>query len=463
MNINHRSETVMSFNLAHKLVHFIRLAPAIVLTFCFTLVSPQIVAQQDDLEQLTLLNRAGMSAEAYALSLQMLEEWEGEPAFDLQYGVAAVDTGFFSEAIFALERVIAAQPDNHYARLELARAYFAAQEDERAKAEFEQVLASNPPAEVRNNIRPYLDTIIAREGNRRAIWRGSLDIRTGYDSNINAATDDDLSFLLGLPPGSLITEAPIEDSFTSVAGGLTYSIPLNAQSDVSINGNFNHRENGSGDLTQTSGGFSAAYSLRKDASTFGLALQTNHFRLEEAAFRNLVGISASWKYAVSPQSSITFFGQATDLEHHNNISADALVTSAGLSIQHQFIAAYQPVLTVGLNVGSQDASNEDAPGALQNTERNTFGMNLGLGLSFSRDLQLSTSLRVQDSEFAEEQGSIGEVRDDLNITGNIALNWRATDNWILGGLISLTDNDSNAGFTDYQRDQVSLTARYLFR
>ena len=70
---------------------------------------------------------------------------------------------------------------------------------------------------------------------------------------------------------------------------------------------------------------------------------------------------------------------------------------------------------------------------------------------------------MQSSEFAEEQGPIGEEREDLNITGNIALNWRAADNWILGGLISLTDNDSNAGFTDYQRDQISLTARYLLR
>ena len=430
-----------------------------------SIVLPSIssFAQESELEQLTLLNRAGMSAEAYALATEILLEWEGEPAFDLQYGVAAVDTGFFSEGIFALERVITAQPDNQYARLELARAYFAAQEDERARAEFERVLASNPPVEVRNNIRPYLDTIIARESSRRAVWRGSLDFRTGYDSNINAATDDDLSFLLNLPPGSLITEPPIEDSFSSIAGGLTYSIPLNAQSDFSINGNLSHRENGSGGLIQSTGGLSFAYGLRKDANTFGVAVQTNHFRLNETAFRNLFGVSASWKHTFSPQSSITLFGQATDLQHHTNLPADALITTLGVTMQHQFAATNQPVLTLGFNAGSQDASNDELNGALQNTERDTLGLNIGLGLSFSRDLQLSTSLRVQSSEFAEEQGPIGEEREDLNITGNIALNWRAADNWILGGLISLTDNDSNAGFTDYQRDQISLTARYLLR
>ena len=447
---------------ACSFTHFMSSIYAVIFACSLGLLSLPSLAQESELEQLTLLNRAGMSAEAYALAIHMLLEREGEPAFDLQYGVAAVDTGFFSEGIFALERVIVAQPDNQYARLELARAYFAAQEDERARAEFERVLASNPPTEVRNNIRPYLDTIIARESSRRAVWRGSLDLRTGYDSNVNAATEDDLSFLLGLAPGSLITEAPIEDSFSSIAGGLTYSIPLNTQSDFSINGNLNHRENGSGDLTQSTGGLSFAYGLRKDANTFGVAVQANHFRIDEVAFRNLLGVSASWKHALSSQSSITLFGQMTDLQHHTNLTADALVTTLGLTMQHQFAAVNQPVLTVGFNAGVQDASNDELSGALQNTERDTLGLNIGLGLSFSRDLQLSTSLRVQHSEFEEEQLNVG-VRDDLNVTGNIALNWRAADNWILGALVSLTDNDSNAGFTDYQRDQVSLTARYLFR
>ena len=458
MNNYHRPRAKGPFGLAR----IFRSALAVITTSSL-LASSQAFAQDDNLEQLTLLNRAGLSGQAYELALEMLEQWEGEPAFDLQYGVAAVDTGFFSEGIFALERVIANQPDNDYGRLELARAYFAAQEDERAKVEFERVLAANPPAEVRNNVRPYLDTIIARESRRRAVWRGSLDLRTGYDSNINASTDDDLSYLLNLPPGSLITSTPIEDSFASLAGGITYSKPLTTQSDFSVNGNVSHRENGSGDLLQSTAGVSMAYSLRKDSSTFGLALQTNHFRLDQNAFRNLVGLSASWKYAATPQSSFTLFGQATELYHHNTPVADALVGSVGITMQHQFAATYQPSLTFGINAGFQNADKDDLAGALANTERNTLGMNLGLGLSFSRDLQLSTSVRLQRSEYAEELGLPPVVRDDLNLTTNMALNWRATDNWIVGLLGSYTDNDSNAGFTDYQREQFSLTARYLFR
>ncbi len=175
------------------------------------------------------------------------------------------------------------QPDNNYARLELGRAYFAAQEDDRAKIEFERVLASNPPQEVSENVRPYLDTISAREGRRRAIWRGSFEVMTGYDSNINASTDDDLSSLIGLPPGTLDTATPQEDSFASLVGVLAYTKPLTTSSDISISGNMNHRENTSGDLPQSAAGLSLAYSRRSETGSFRVAIQGNHFRLEESA------------------------------------------------------------------------------------------------------------------------------------------------------------------------------------
>ena len=133
------------------------------LVFSLFACAPLAMAQTD-IETLQALNRAGRTADALALANQMLPLREGEPAFDLEYGVAAVDTGIVSEGIFALERVIMNQLSNLYARLELARAYFAAGEDDRAKAEFDRVLATNPPQDVRDNVRPYLDTISAERG-----------------------------------------------------------------------------------------------------------------------------------------------------------------------------------------------------------------------------------------------------------------------------------------------------------
>ena len=182
---------------------------------------PPLAFAQDELQTLRALNQAGRSAEALVLADQMLFMYEGEPAFDLEYGVAAVDSGLISEGIFALERAIMNQPDNLFARLELARAYFAAGEDDMAQAEFNRVLATEPPEEVRDNIRPYLDAISAREGQRRPVWRGNIDLASGYDSNINASTEDDLSLILGLPPGSVTAATPKEDTFATLTGSLS--------------------------------------------------------------------------------------------------------------------------------------------------------------------------------------------------------------------------------------------------
>lgn len=448
-------------------VKFLSLLPnrvrSTLLVISMSTLLPSLASAQTPLEKLTLLNRAGAPAQAYAFALELLPQWEGEPAFDLQYGVAAVDSGFFSEGIFALERVTMNEPANDYARLELARAYFAAQEDERARAEFERVLAANPPEEVQENIRPYLDTISARESRRRAVWRGSFDLQTGYDSNINASTDDDLSLLLGLPAGTLTTANPQEDGYTSIAGNLIYSKPLSAQADFTASGNLNHRHNDSGDLPQTTMGLSAGYNLRRDSSAYSIALQTNHFRLDDRAYRDMLGVSVSWRYTASPQTSLTVFAQASDLSYDANPGKDALLTTGGLSIQHLFAARYRPSLTVGLTAGLEDAADDTAPGALQNTERNMIGVNVALGLSFTPNLTLTTSLRMQRSEYAEELVLPPVLREDENLSANIALNWRASDNWFLGLNATATENDSTAGFTSYQREQISLSARYLLR
>ena len=58
----------------------------------------------------------------------------GDPEFDYLLGIAAIDAGAPTRAIFALERVLTAQPGNTLARAEIARAYFAVGETDTAKS-----------------------------------------------------------------------------------------------------------------------------------------------------------------------------------------------------------------------------------------------------------------------------------------------------------------------------------------
>ncbi len=90
-------------------------------------------AMADTVSDLSQLLEQGESVKAYQLSLDNLDEMEGDPAFDFQYGVAAIDSGHLSEGIFALERVHMLEPRNSLATLELARGYYLIAQYERAQ------------------------------------------------------------------------------------------------------------------------------------------------------------------------------------------------------------------------------------------------------------------------------------------------------------------------------------------
>src|SRR3546814_19492098 len=74
----------------------------------------------------------------------------GDPEFDYQLGMAALDAGRYGEAVIALQRVLAVQPNNAPARAELARASALHRDIDTPRAAFPPVLTDpSPPAPVR--------------------------------------------------------------------------------------------------------------------------------------------------------------------------------------------------------------------------------------------------------------------------------------------------------------------------
>src|SRR5262245_62336704 len=90
-------------------------------------------------------------------------------------------------AVFALERVLALQPENHLARAEIARAYLALGEREAARREFETVRSQPIPEAAKANIERFLAAIRGAETTR---VEGYIELSTGYDSNVNSATSN---------------------------------------------------------------------------------------------------------------------------------------------------------------------------------------------------------------------------------------------------------------------------------
>ena len=142
-----------------------------------------------DLEQALSLLGAGDAEQAYLLLAPDEETEAGNPNFDYLLGLAALDSGRPGRAVFALERVLAADPTHARARAEIARAYFQLGELDTARGEFEAVKLQGVPPQVAEAMQRFLTAIDQRvDGNRRML-RGYIEAGLGYDSNINSATD----------------------------------------------------------------------------------------------------------------------------------------------------------------------------------------------------------------------------------------------------------------------------------
>ena len=426
---------------------------------------------QNPIRQMAQLNATGRALQSYQIGTQLLSQLEGEPAFDLHYGVAAIDSGYASQGAFALERVLMYEPANDYARLELARAYFILEEDDRAKAEFQTVLDADPPQDVVDNVRPYLRAIESRAAWRKTTYTASIELGGGYDSNILAAPDNDTFFIPLIGDNASVGNTADPDSFFQVKADASVSHPIRYGLNVFLSGNASKRENDSDQVNITSLGVQTGIIYRNGAHNVRAALQADTLDVDSENYRDSVGLNASWQYSLSPKASVTVFGQVSDQSYNNLDLRDALYAIGGLSYRYQFIAPLKPVATISVTAGKEDADNDEVSGALQNTERDVFGASASLTLFLGNNLSLQGGLRFENSEFAAPglngQSEMGPaesfiVRDDDLFGANLGLTWGVTDNLILKLDGSINNRDSSIDLYEYDRNQITLSARYRY-
>lgn len=425
--------------------------------------SAQAPTNQNPINQIAQLNATGQSAQAYQLSMQLLPQFEGDPAFDIHYGVAAVDTGNSSEGAFALERVLMNEPANDYARLELGRAYFALEEDDRAKAEFDKVLAANPPAEVIDNVQPYLSAIEARRYKRETSFTANISLGAGYDSNILAAPDQDTFYIPLLNGTATLGTTETDDSFLQFSADALYSKPIRYGTNWFASGQVNKRDNDSGVIDIFGYGGKTGVTHQRGANNYRLALEADALEVDGRGYRDSYGLSASWRHSWTAQTAITLFGQSSQLKYNGNVYKDALKTTTGLAIRHQFIAPLRPVLSLGSSFGFENAENDQLSGALTNTERDIFNMNSSLSLTLRPDLQMTVGGSIQTSDYAGEERLFGVVRQDTQYTGRLGLSWLANDDLVVKLDGSIGTTDSNVPILEYDRNQITLSMRYSYR
>lgn len=287
--------------------------------------------------------------DAYAELAPREAQQAGDPDFDYRFGIAALDAGHVTRAIFALERVVAVRPDDPLARAELGRAYLAAGDTERGREQFDRVRRAAIPAGAAVAIDRVLGALDQVAPSTRARYFGYLEIGAGHDTNATSATNLG-QFAIPAFGGLLFKVDPQSgrrsDNFGLAAGGVSVQFPLRPGWDLigAVNGrgllNTHVHEQNIGVLDGTAG-----VRHEKGADVQSLVVQSSATWIAANRYRVASGLNAQWQSQLGAASQASAFAQWSRLDYagQGERNADRFVIGAGYA--HDFATAR--ILTYG--------------------------------------------------------------------------------------------------------------------
>lgn len=431
------------------------------LAFACALATLSAQAADDLVRQGAELVKAGKGKQAYTLLEPQESARAGDKDFDLLLGIAALDAGQNTRAIFALERVLAVDPNNARARAEIARAYLAVGETQAAKAEFQNVKQLGVPADVASTIDRLLSAVERLENEGKPSVRAFIEGTVGYDTNVNAAP---ARGEVAIPAfGNLLftlsdTSKAKEDWFGSIGGGVNFTYPVDQQLAIvgSVAGSQRWNQDvSSADLLNADASLGAAYTQGRNVYSFNL--QYNTISVENDRFRDALGFSAQVQHNLDARNQLSAFVQYSDLSYIGQPARDADRWVAGVGYAHAWregLIGYGSVYSLTERV--HDKSLAPFLGL------DGYGVRVGGQQRLDERTTLFGSLAYETRRGQSADPTFLRSRNDDQLIANISVSYQLKKDLRVSGHYSYIDQGSNIDIYEYDRNIVSVTLRQDF-
>ena len=397
--------------------------------------------------------------QAYDLLLPQEAARAGDPEFDYLLGIAAIDSGEPERGVFALERVLAVQPNNHVARAEIARAYLALGERDSARREFETVRQQQVPADVKAAIDGYLSAIASADVTQIT---GFLEVGFGHDSNVNSATGSNQIAVPSL--GGIIatldpTSTSNADTFTALAGGINLTHKLTREwavvGGLAAAAKLNTHEDTFNTLN-IDGNIGARWSRGNEAITVGV--QGQDFELDNARYRETKGLIAQWQHSLDERRQATVYGQFADLHYPTQDIRDANRNVLGVAYGQVFSGAYTPVLFTSAYVGQEKEKADGVP----HLGNDLYGVRIGGQVRLSLGFTAFGTLAYEHREYGGPDPLFLVTRVDKQADAILGLSYLLRPATTLIAQYAYTNNDSNIQINTFTRNVGTISLRFNF-
>lgn len=428
-------------------------------------LSMGVCAADNKVAEAELHLKSGNANAAYALLEPLENEKAGDLEFDYLFGLASLDSGHPSKAMFALERVLAVNPNHLQARAEIARAHFMLGELDTARAEFKNVIDQNPPANAISTINRYL-SVIARESGERTRFGAYLEATWGYDSNVNSAPSPGqfIANIGGIPLPVNLSDANAKtgSNFFTMGGGANFQHPFNDEITLLGSVSGTNRLNLSSDnaeLFDTSSiDFNLGLRYQKGAETLTAAWQDSNFDLNGERFRHAYGLSAQWQHNLDDRNQLSLFGQFMRLEYPTANVRDADRRVVGVGYGHAFSGDLSPVLFLSTYVGEEDERHSN----FSYLGHDLWGVRGGGQVTVNPKTILFASGGYENRDWGGQRPFFSKSQEDHQYDLTVGARFLPIPQWQIKPQLTYVRSDSNLPITDYDRYMVSVTFRHEF-
>lgn len=412
-------------------------------------------------QELNALLAADRFAEAYALAESHLQAWEGDTDFDFAYGIAAIESGHPNESVYAFERVANSAPGNttrQRARLELARAHFLTNNLVASEALFREVLSSNPPQNVRNNIDAFLTLIEDRRNNRQASFSFAIAPTLGHDNNVNSATSN------GLIDTPLLGEIELNaeglktgDDFADLTLNLAYKKPFSRDRVLDLTLIANRHDNRSSDqfdIDYVLGDISYGYGDDKQRFRHSLQLQT--VALDGESFLKTYRLNNSWQHAGNNgwYQGLAAAIATTRNDNPAHSSRNELKDTDQLLVSGSLTKLSQHVTNTSTLFYAEDRARYAAG---KHNGRRYYGIAHSLLWRFNANNTPFARVSVQTTTYASEHPVFfKDIRSDDTLSATLGWTWRYSKQLSITGETSYNEASSNIQLFQYSRFKYQI-------
>lgn len=441
-----------------------RYKPSFGLSFLIAALSQALPVQGAELlDETRQLIQSGHTADAYRILDPLQERRAGNPDYDYLLGVSALESGYPARAAFAFQRVLERRPDDSQTRTELARAYLLMGENDLAKAEFDRVLKQAPPAPIRAAVGRYLGAIERLDaGGTSSNLSGFLELGTGYDGNVNAATSDD-SILV---PVLDFAEVPLEqtavsraDGFAGLRGHLRYGQSVDDNVRMFVGGK-GERQNyfSQSEFVRTRFDLFTGFNVLQGRNRYTATVMGERFWLDGGTNREQLGLNLHWQHIADARNQFTAFMQFSGFRYPEQAARDVNQGAGGIGWAHALDMPGTPVIYAG---GYAGKDNEQDP-LRSDIGRNFWGTRLGGNYSLTERTSIDANFYYQRSLYGDIDPYFLKTRKDDLTDFAVSLEYRIGREWSASAKVRYTNNESTIGITEYVRSQTMVSLRRDF-